>query len=111
MLGIVQREQHLRHVDLDLGERALVGVGQLDLPAGGGGLALVQPQAALGQPEPATPQRDGALAAQGAHVAHDAFEPACTQSAAALVHQQRGTDLDHDPPGGAQRVIGRDLDI
>ena len=106
LLGIVERQQHLRHGDAVARQRLLVGVGELDLAGGGGGLALLELERAGRQLEMRAAEPDGAggdqhdLAAafvQARDVVGQRFQPVAPDLALRLVDQDGGADL-HDQP-------------
>ena len=57
---ISERQQHLRDGQAVAGQCLLIGVGQSDLPGGGGGLFFLEPQRARRQIEMASAHGDGA---------------------------------------------------
>ncbi len=59
LLGVAERQQDLRGYEPAGPRQLLVGMRQADLPDGGGGLALLQLQRALGQFQGVAAERDG----------------------------------------------------
>ena len=89
-------------------QQFLVSMGETDLPHGGGGLALFEPQFAGVQLQMAATEGDGAGGhqdhllpplAQACDVGGKAFEPRAVQTSLVDIHQQRRSHLHHDPPG------------
>ena len=58
LLGVVRGQQDLCDRDAVMGQRLLVGVGEPDLPSGGGGLLFLEPQPPSGEAEMAAADRD-----------------------------------------------------
>ena len=94
-------------------KRRLIGMGELDLAGGGGGLVLLELERAGRQLEMRAAEANGAgghqhdLAAallQARHVVGQRRQPVVTDLASGLVDQERRADLDHQPPGVAQRA-------
>ena len=111
LLGIVERQQDLRHGDVVARQRFLIGMRQADLAGGGRGLLLFQPQRAGRQAQMAAADRDGAggdddhfLPARAAarDVVGQGVEPVAPDPAGLLVHQQGRADLDDQPARFAQ---------
>ena len=96
-LAVLQSEQDLGDGDLLSLEQLLVGMREANLPHGGGGLALLQAQGALGEAELAAPEGDGTRGHQDdllppfpqpQQVLDERFQPAAIDATGFLVHQQ-----------------------
>ena len=104
LLGVVERQQHLRRRDAVARQRVGIGLGQADLPGRGGGLLSSSLQRAGWQAEMAAAERDGAgrdqdappgrRARQRGDVVGQRRQPVAAQLAARVVDQQRRADLD-----------------
>jgi hypothetical protein len=111
ILGVVQRQQHLRGREAARLEDLLPGTRQPDLADRGRGLALLQPESPRGQPQMPTPHRDRArgdddhlLAPLGraGEIVGEALQPGAVEAAGPAVHQQGRTNLDHQAAGVTQ---------
>ena len=107
LLGVAERQQDLRGEEAAGARELLVGMREADLADGGGGLALLQLQRALGQFQRVAPERDGAgghddelLAGRGEHgdVVHQRGQPLRLQRPGRAVGEKRRADLDDDAP-------------
>ena len=118
LLGVAEREQHLRDREAALLEHFLPGVREADLADGRRGLLLLELRACRA-PRPSS-RRPSAMAPEDTsttswprarrcrEVLGQRLEPGAVDAAGRLLDQQRGTDLDDDPPGrGQARSAGR----
>ena len=112
LLGIVERQQDLRHRDAVSRQRLLVGMRELDLAGRGGGLAFLEFERARCKLEMGAAETDGAgrhqhdLAAalvEARDIVGQRLEPVAPDFAPGFIDQDRRADLDDQPLGAGQR--------
>ena len=105
LLGVLRRHQDLAGRNAVMAERLSPVARQGDLPHGGGGLALLQPERAWRVAEHRPPQSDGARRnhedihaprMQIGDVLGESREPGMAQATARAVDEKRRADLDDD---------------
>ena len=120
LLGVVERQQDLRHGDAVARQRLLVGVRELDLAGRGGGLALLELQRAGRQLEMRAAEADGAGGDQ-----HDLAAALCRRATSSVrassqsrrisplvfIDQDRGADLDDQPARALERCHAASRDL
>ena len=111
LLGVVDRQQDLRHCNIVRRQRFLIGVGQANLAAGGGGLFFLELERPRGKAEMAPANRDGArghdhhfgaAGAQFRDIGGKPGKPRLMNGALRLVNQKSGAHLDDQTARGAE---------